>query len=494
MSSPTETPAGPDTSHRGQTATDPGGRWSRLLSWHVLGVGLIAAGMAGALAALSVIRLHAGFSGLIDLGIFDQTVHAYAHFHAPHASIVRVDGQQDPGLLQLGDHFSPLLAALAPLYWIHDGPATLQIAQGVLFALAVPPLWIATRRILGTFAAYLVAIGFALAWPLQSAAAFDFHEVALAVPVMAWMLERALAGRHRQAALVSLLLLLVKEDMGFVVAMLGIYLALRGSQRLGAALFAGGLAAVAVTTQLLIPAFGGSSDRNWTYQHFGNTPGQAAEHIVRHPLDALHFAVTPGMKWSLLGWLLLPLLCLPLLSPISLLAVPLLVERMFSSDQFYWLTAYQYNAYLVAILFFAGVDGANRLARLRVPSWLPRLLWPAAVGAVSAAVLPHWPLWDLTKHDFWAQAHNERAVMPAIARVPVGADVGADSQIGVHMVSRTWRITAWPDGQNRYHHMRPAWVVTRTNVPEVKQLLTQGYQVTYRDKHYLVLHNPTLDR
>ncbi len=40
-----------------------------------------------------------------------------------------------------------IIAVLAPLYWIYDGPQDLLVAQGVLFALAVPQLWSFTGRI-----------------------------------------------------------------------------------------------------------------------------------------------------------------------------------------------------------------------------------------------------------------------------------------------------------------------------------------------------------
>ena len=84
-----------------------------------------------------------------NLVIFDQGIRGYAHLTAP-VSIARgISDGQGAHLELLADHWSPVLALLAPLYWIHDGPATLLVAQGVLFALAIPPLWIYTRRRLG---------------------------------------------------------------------------------------------------------------------------------------------------------------------------------------------------------------------------------------------------------------------------------------------------------------------------------------------------------
>ena len=155
--------------------------------------------------------------------IFDEAVRSYAHFR-PGISIVKgLHNGLGPHFSILGDHWSPILASLAPLYWIHDSPTTLLVAQAVLFALALPPLWVFTRRASGgggkaTAAAYLVSVAYMVSWPIGSAAAFDFHEVAFAPVLIAVALERLQAGRMRTALIALAALLLVKEDMGLLVA------------------------------------------------------------------------------------------------------------------------------------------------------------------------------------------------------------------------------------------------------------------------------------
>ena len=62
----------------------------------------------------------------------------------------------------------------------------------------------------------------------------------------------------------------------------------------------------------------------------------------------------PGAKIDLVLLLLAPYLFLALLSPLSVAAVPLLLERLLNvkfSD--WWSTGDQYNAYLIIILLFA---------------------------------------------------------------------------------------------------------------------------------------------
>ena len=54
-----------------------------------------------------------------DLGIFDQVVRQYALFNAPLSSVKGVDFHI------LGDHFHPILALLAPFYWVWPDPRML---------------------------------------------------------------------------------------------------------------------------------------------------------------------------------------------------------------------------------------------------------------------------------------------------------------------------------------------------------------------------------
>lgn len=93
--------------------------------------------------------------------------------------------------------------------------------------------------------------------------------------------------------------------------------------------------------------------------------------------STLRLLITPRVKLDTMLWLLAPFCFLPLLSPITIAVIPLLAERMLQ-DKFpnWWLTAYHYNGYLVAILVCGGVDGAARLDR-----WVVRVRQARAAAA-----------------------------------------------------------------------------------------------------------------
>ncbi|MCZ0979679.1 DUF2079 domain-containing protein [Streptomyces diastatochromogenes] len=132
-----------------------------------------------------------------DLGIFDQAVRAYAHFELPRSPIKNVHHEFPPGFSLLGDHFTPALALLAPLYWLWDDPRTLILAQAALFAAGVPVVrriarhaFAAAEPLAVRRAADLAGLVYALGWPLLNSSYNGFHEVAFAVPFTLLMLER----------------------------------------------------------------------------------------------------------------------------------------------------------------------------------------------------------------------------------------------------------------------------------------------------------------
>lgn len=353
------------------------------------------AGLTGAAAlaylVFGLIRFRRFRDGTFDLVIFDQAVRGYAHFRAP-VSIARgvADGI-GAHFWVLGDHWSPILAVLAPLYRIHDGPATLIVAQAVAFALAIPPLWVYTRRLLGPRAAYFVCGAYALSLPVAAALSFDFHEVAFVPVLTAVMAERFQAGRRGQGALVAVALLLVKEDMGLLIAGYGAYLFLVRQRAFGISFMAGGLAATWLSTRVLIPAFGGSASFYWAYGQIGSTLTGAAWHVATHPLATLRILVTPHDKVDTMLSLIVPLGFLPLASPMVVAAVPLLLERMLATGYPTWWTArFHYDAFIVMVLMLAGVDGAARLQRRIEGRWpRPRLLLPARRARRAAGQAGH---------------------------------------------------------------------------------------------------------
>lgn len=436
-----------------------------------------------------------------DSVIFDQAVRAYSHFSLPVVPVKGVHNELGRHFVLLGDHFSPILALLAPLYWFWADVPAMLLAQAALFASSVPLVWRAVRRLLGTAPAYLIGVAYAGSWGFASALATDFHEIAFAVPLVALAVERALARRPGQAAAAAAALLLVKEDFGPFVTVFGIYLAVLGWRRLGAGLGVLGIAAYEVTTRVLIPYFGGHGFAYWSYGAVGPDLPSALQHIVAHPLDTLRIATHPPTKQRTLLWLFAPWGFLSLLSPIVLLAVPILAERMLSTNWHYWSTAFHYSATLMPILAIAAADGLARLLRvLPVVSVRPRARRWAAVAAGAAAVVvavaavPHFAFRLLLTRAEWSSTPTMRAAARITARVPSGVTIEADSRLGPHLTRRTHvlLLDAKPRGA--------PWVVLDIgsryfpfdNVAQARerfgQLTARGYRVVSSAGGFRLLH------
>jgi uncharacterized membrane protein len=367
-------------------------------SGHVLLVGALTAVVAAGYCVFALAQFYTFRDAADDLVIFDQAVRSYAHFKPGTSIFIGLHLGFGPDFSVLGNHFSPILAVLAPLYWIYSSPATLLVAQAVLFALAIPWIWIFTRRAFGgggkaTVAAYLVSVAYAVSWPIASALAFNFHEVAFAPLLTAIALERLQAGKLRPALIALGVLLLVKEDMGLFLAGIGVYLLVTrprtvSRQRLvGCALILAGVAYTWIASDVLIPAFGGRANFYWQYDALGPNVPQAAWHLITHP-SSLSLLITPRVKLYTMLWLFGAFCFLSLRSPIALATVPLLLERMLGNvSANWWVTGFQYNAYLVVVLALAAVDGAARLDRTAVRAVLGRtagrLRGPAAGPAAA---------------------------------------------------------------------------------------------------------------
>src|SRR5712691_4256307 len=112
--------------------------WPRLIAVVPMALALMA---AVAYAAISVYRHDHFASNAFDLGVQDQTVWGYSRLQTIPNTVAMI-----PNLL--GDHFHPILAVVAPLYWIWDDARVLLVVQALLLAVAaIPIFWWARQRL-----------------------------------------------------------------------------------------------------------------------------------------------------------------------------------------------------------------------------------------------------------------------------------------------------------------------------------------------------------
>ncbi|MGW5420860.1 DUF2079 domain-containing protein [Streptomyces sp. NPDC003943] len=408
-----------------------------------------------------------------DLGIFDQAVRSYADGRWPVSEIrtaTAPPGFTGDSYPLLGDHFHPVLALLAPLYLVAPHVETLLAAQAALMAGSTYVITRAAQlHLRHRWAAFSLGLAYGFSWGLQQLVAFDFHEVAFAVPLLALAGRAYLDGRWVPAAWWAAALLLVKEDLGATTALFAL-LILRHHRRAGLLLGGTAIVGTALTVLVVIPAL--APDGRYGYlaqqQAYGMLDGWPAKTLT---LAAL-LAVTAGLA---------------LRSPFALLLLPTLAWRLFSPNPAYWGTELHYSAVLMPIAFIALIDVLRRGVRLPV-------LVPLAV---AVALLPAQPLRDLVVPGFWRDGDRQTAARSAIDLVPAGARVAASNSLAPHLTDRaTVHLVA--DGVLT-RHKDITWIVADTDdsfpaggvVAVIRQAEENGWRSVYDEGGMIVLRSPT---
>src|SRR5438270_6642722 len=313
-----------------------------------LGLALIA---AVTYAAVGIYRHDHFASNAFDLGVQDQTVWGYSQLQMIPNTVEMIRNL-------LGDHFHPILMVLAPLYWIWDDARLLLVVQAALLAVAaIPILWWA-RQQLGLLPAIAVEAAYLVFWGVLSGVIYDFHHIAFAVPAISFGLYAVLTRRNPLFWGALALGLLTRENIALTFAAVGVYVAvIQHRWRLGSAVVALCVAWFATLIEVVMPAIAGAPYGHWTYDALGSGPGSALLHVIRHPISSLRLLVDNPIKLKLWGGLLGAWLFLPLLSPLSLIAVPTLLERLWSSEPALWSASFHYSLVIAPILAFASIDG-----------------------------------------------------------------------------------------------------------------------------------------
>jgi uncharacterized membrane protein len=471
-------PSGP-TDHADDAST---ASWRARHAVNALAWGLAAA-LFAIYAALAIRDQRLMLTGGYDLGIFDEAVRLYAHGHLPNAPLKGFD--------LLGDHFSPIWAVLAPIYRLFPSAYTLLLAQAALMAVAAVPLVRWAAREIGLWTAASVGTCYGLSWGIASAAGFDVHEVAFAVPMLAFSATALGQRRWRAAVAWGAPLLLVKEDLGFTLAAIGLYIAARGARRLGLITAAVGVLGSILEVKVLIPAF--SPGGNYTYE--GNLRSVLNGGLTALPDDLVHL-ISPQAKLITMLALLAAAGFVAVRAPITLLAVPTLAWRFLSTNKTYWGTGFQYSAVLMPIVF-AGLVHALILLRAGRRREVRALAYAgiAASVATTALLLPRYPLWALTHRATWSTPARIAAAHHVIAMIPSNTTVAAGNQLDPQLTDRD--DVSLLDPQTPAIH--PAWVLLDTDYPGnfplkggqqaqiIAQLRAEGYRTVADESGFLLL-------
>jgi uncharacterized membrane protein len=474
-------------------ALQPGAFARSVGVWRDPVVWAAAVAVLGACCVISLVRLLRFEPASFDLGIFTEYVKQLAHLHAPVVDIL------GPGYNFIGNHFEIGLAVFAPLFRVFPSPATLLAGQAGLAAVSVFPVAAAGSAIGGRATGRLVGFAYGFSWGLQQLANFDFHEVALAVPLLAFSLSALVRRRPLAAIGWAMPLVFVKEDQGFTVAAIGLLLGVSaafpppplggwrarmsltaagfgtgpdglyrdgrwGSGRValwgGLFLLAWGLFWSVLAITVIIPHFNPTHD--YAFWKDGGSIGGGQSFSVGGALGQTG-AHWPAKLMTIL-MLLLPTAFAALGSPVALVALPSLALRFLSTDSAFWGTGWHYNAPVMPVLFVAAAEATGRLrgspqdgaarghaeaagglagaARgFAAATEAVRGAIAGSAGAMMAAIAVviafHFPLSQLWHSSTFRPDPHAAAVRAALATVPDGVTVQSTLDVLAPLAART---------------------------------------------------------
>ena len=429
----------------------------------------------GAYLAISLFRLLGLNPSSWDLAIYTEYVKQSASFRSPVADI------RTAGFNLLGDHFQPVVMVIAPFFRVFPSAATLVAAQALLAAISVFPVSQAAREKFGVGPSRAIAVAYGFSWGLQQMANFDFHEIAFAVPLLAFSLSALIRGHIKAATWWALPLVLVKEDQGFTVAAIGLYLSIAGiraatrhparpatpgdiagasadpggRQRIkaGQLLMIWGFAWSFLAIGVIIPHF--NPLHQYDYWSDGGilAPGG---HTTVTGLIGQFFHAWPD-KLQTLVVLLLPTAFIALRSPLVLIAGPSLLLRFLSTDSSFWGTVWHYNATVMPIIFIAAIDAMARIGAAMdaddpagFASWASgrqgvrraalagaRRYGAAMMVAITIPLAFQFPLSTLWNAQSYRISSHVRSADAAMAEVPDGVTVQATLDLLAPLAART---------------------------------------------------------
>lgn len=370
---------------------------------------------------------------MLDLGLFNRHMWAL------------VQGDFGPNPLKfpaqlnlLGDHSHFILLLYAPIYFLWQNALSLVLIQIIALILSGFPLY---KIALKHFKSKTVAAGWLVPYFMffgfWSGQAYAFHEVFLALPIIAWALYYLLEDRFRLMLVCLALLLLVKENMPLLVIMFGLYIiVMRRQYKKGGLLLGVGAAYFVAVTQYWLPWFG-NTPYLYSDNVFGKSTMDVARAVVQTPGEFVRQLFLPLDKTKSIVFMLLSFGGLPLIGlEVLLLLSPLWLGRFLSTQPWRWSVIQHYSVDQAPILLVAAIVGAYRLYTLAVKYGLKvsRIqIGLVAIGlcligslVVHARIDERYPQ-RLIRASFYTLSDADKSAHQALAIIPKEASVAAQA-------------------------------------------------------------------
>jgi len=401
-----------------------------------------------------------------DMGNMAQAVWNIAHGHLNppfQFNNQRIKfGAEATGInTRLGIHVEPILLLMAVPYALFSSPVTLIVIQTLVVASgAFPAALLARRHLRLPLAQVVFPLAYLLAPPLEAANLYEFHAVTLSAALLLWALYFADGARYWLFATFGALAAFTKEEIGVVVAAMGLWIWWRHRDRTArtvgwtAAIL--GLGWSLFCFLVIIRHFhsGHSSPfcgrlnpfvingQNTDASAKVTTCGGVAKLWLQHP-DQVLSVVWITQKRGFLHRMFITTGYLSLLSPLTLvISLPWYAVILASNDVHMYSGLADYPAELMPILIGSAILGvawlANRVGpRLRVPPTLiatVACVWLLIASVANTHVNGFTPL--ATNFEVPQGTYHDQIGHKVLSMIPAGASVSAGDYLNPHLSNR----------------------------------------------------------
>ncbi|MBP9798457.1 DUF2079 domain-containing protein, partial [Candidatus Woesebacteria bacterium] len=301
------------------------------------------------IARVALLRHWAVNSYHFDLGNMHQAVYNTSQGHFLEVTDPNRFHQSN----RLAYHFDPILALIAPLYWIYPGAETLIVVQALILVFGAIPLYLLVVKVLKN---KLYGLAFAamylMFYPMNYTAIADFHAVTLSTTFVLWMFYCAEVRRFGGSVIFMILLWMTKENTALLTIFFGLYhVVYKKNRTFGVVTSMASIVLFFLMIRVIIPSF------RTIDSHL------AGGYYTTDILENVRRVFSPDTGTYLLN-LFSPTLFMSLLSPIHLLiALPEFAINILSKNTNMRALQYHYTALLTPILYISSIYGVANLKK-----------------------------------------------------------------------------------------------------------------------------------
>lgn len=303
-------------------------------------------------ALISLVNHYCFRTYALDLGLYTNALYDYAHFSWNDSSVFK----EMPENI-LADHFDLYLPLFSPLIYVF-GTYTLLIVQIVFILIGAIGIYrLVEHRFPDSGLKNYALAYFLVFFGIYSALSFDYHSNVVASMLVPWLFLAVDKRQLIRAAILTLAILIGKENLPLWMIFIGIGLLIRYYKDIRLRYFLIGVILFStiyfvVITGYVMPALSNTGKYpHFHYSKLGTNAGEALRYIVSHPIESLRLlfvnhTTSPEFDYVKTElWIFLILsgfLCF--FRPVYLLMLlPIIGQKLYHDNPVMWSINYQYS-------------------------------------------------------------------------------------------------------------------------------------------------------